>query len=515
MLREPHLKIGKWQLHDDTTVSSGHETRRLTPRAYDLLVYLAERPGQLVTSDEVVGALWSHQSVSDASVYKLMSELRRALGDDPRAPTYIKTVSRRGYMLVAETRNAATPAQGGDTDDDRVAATPNVEQSVPRADHRPLRRPEGNIGFRPLSYNDDDLAFLAEALIGSLTLRSARTHYEVTVLPDTDAASAIDLGRSLGLDYIISGTLRASGDRVRLNCRITETQRGEEVKAFRLDEQNDDPLALEDKLSVIAGAILGALERYELQVIRKLSVDQLDARGLNRLAQTILVTDKESRDRKLDLMRRAIELDPQEGGLRANYAHTLMELMRDSFLPITDELKSEMLGAVDRALQTVDSEWALFWCSEIHRAFGDIHLSRTLAERASRGTSDFHRFNAMIYDGRVEEVIELLRKDPYPDRGRLAHAYIIAGRLPEAEIAIRECVGANPNDRWAWASLANNLALQGRLEEARDALAKVRQLAPRWTFAGKEKGTRIHWRDNAAVVDPQLDGLRRLEAEGH
>ena len=99
------MEIGKWQLRDDSTLSSNGESQRLTPKAYDLLVYLAARPGQLVTNEQLIQSLWSQQIVSDASVYRLISELRLALGDDSRTPKYIKTVSRRGYVLVAEVKH--------------------------------------------------------------------------------------------------------------------------------------------------------------------------------------------------------------------------------------------------------------------------------------------------------------------------------------------------------------------------------------------------------------------------
>ena len=101
----------------------------LTPRAFDVLHYLARRPDQLVTKDELLAAVWRDVVVGDASVKVCVREIRRALADDAAAPTYIGTVHRRGYRFLAPT---AVTADGGGagTGPAPIAETPSVTPPV-------------------------------------------------------------------------------------------------------------------------------------------------------------------------------------------------------------------------------------------------------------------------------------------------------------------------------------------------------------------------------------------------
>ncbi len=74
---------------------------KLEPRTMRLLVCLAERPGQVVSVDELLDLVWKDVVVSPDSLYQAVATLRRALGDDAKEPTYIASVMRRGYRLVA------------------------------------------------------------------------------------------------------------------------------------------------------------------------------------------------------------------------------------------------------------------------------------------------------------------------------------------------------------------------------------------------------------------------------
>ena len=72
----------------------------MAPKSLDLLLFLVTRPGALVTKDEIMSALWQDVAVSDNALTQVVSDLRRALDDDPLAPKYVQTVPRRGYRFV-------------------------------------------------------------------------------------------------------------------------------------------------------------------------------------------------------------------------------------------------------------------------------------------------------------------------------------------------------------------------------------------------------------------------------
>lgn len=96
------LRIGAWRLLPSLNLlRRGGEEVRLEPRHVDLLVYLARRPGEVVSAEQILDDVWRGQVVGDNSVYQAMARLRRALGDDAQNPTYIETVPKRGYRLIA------------------------------------------------------------------------------------------------------------------------------------------------------------------------------------------------------------------------------------------------------------------------------------------------------------------------------------------------------------------------------------------------------------------------------
>ena len=96
-------------------VFEGERALDLTPKLLDLLFYLLERPATLVTKEALLEGVWPGANVTDNALAQAISDLRDALNDSPSAPTYIRTVARRGYRFVAPVEAiapAAAPAPG-------------------------------------------------------------------------------------------------------------------------------------------------------------------------------------------------------------------------------------------------------------------------------------------------------------------------------------------------------------------------------------------------------------------
>src|SRR6266849_3567566 len=102
MERSNMLRIGAWCV-DPTScqISKDGETARVEVRTMRLLLCLAEHAGEVVSIDDLLTQVWSGVFVTQDSVYQSVASLRRLLGDDPKQPTYIATVPRLGYRLVA------------------------------------------------------------------------------------------------------------------------------------------------------------------------------------------------------------------------------------------------------------------------------------------------------------------------------------------------------------------------------------------------------------------------------
>lgn len=105
------FSLGDWLVQPSLNLISRGETQiRLEPRCIDVLTYLAERAGRVVSKAELIDAVWQKRFVSEATLTHTIAVLRDALGDDVRAPRYIATVHKRGYRIVAPVQQVAVAA---------------------------------------------------------------------------------------------------------------------------------------------------------------------------------------------------------------------------------------------------------------------------------------------------------------------------------------------------------------------------------------------------------------------
>jgi len=118
------IKIADWTFAPDTgMLNSGAQSTRLEHRAAALLELLARAPGQLVSHSEIIEKVWGGRSVSPNSVAVVISDIRRALGDDPKAPRFVETLPKRGYRLIA---NAAPEMASDPTPVEQAKSVPRL-----------------------------------------------------------------------------------------------------------------------------------------------------------------------------------------------------------------------------------------------------------------------------------------------------------------------------------------------------------------------------------------------------
>src|SRR5262245_3365317 len=106
-----HLRFDAFELDEaDARLRRDGAPIAIPPRAFSVLCTLARQPGQLVTKDALLDAVWGHRHVSESVLKTTISELRSALQDDARQPRYIETASRRGYRFIGAAGSPASPA---------------------------------------------------------------------------------------------------------------------------------------------------------------------------------------------------------------------------------------------------------------------------------------------------------------------------------------------------------------------------------------------------------------------
>jgi transcriptional activator of cad operon len=307
------LRIGDWRVDPSSgEISRNGETARLEARTMRLLLCLAERPGEVVSIEQLLDKAWPGVIVSSDSVYQAVASLRRLLGDDPKQPTYIATVPRLGYRMLAPV-SAWTDATNGQTVPTAIAAaepagSARISHSAPPVTPSTdapgeLRRSAiiGAIGgglciavvltfqlYRGITFKPHaaqvSLAAESQRSVGVLAFLdltpgmkeeefadglSEEIIDKLSKLPSfrVPAATAsfyfkyknipiADIAKSLGVVYILEGSTHVSGSSVRIAARLVRAENGYVIWSETYDRPFVNRVAVQDE---IAGDVTKAL----------------------------------------------------------------------------------------------------------------------------------------------------------------------------------------------------------------------------------------------------------------
>jgi len=307
-LHDSALRIGEWSVYPPTgQIVRGQETIRLEARTLRLLLSLAERPAQVVSIDELLTRVWPDVTVSPDSVYQAIASLRRQLGDDPRQPIYIATVPRLGYQLVAPVSDLPDRANSAlDSQSEPIPIQPAFRPDPPNAARQAIH-PRGKAILPAAIAIALCLVLLAGFVIHTGTANKyfvaptavpAQTQRSIAVLPFLDLTQGMkeeefadgmteelidrlakvpglrvppptssfvykgkqvpiaDIARTLGVAYVLDGSVRKDGGSVRIATRLVRADKGYVAWSETYDRPFKDILAIQDD---IATAVTKAL----------------------------------------------------------------------------------------------------------------------------------------------------------------------------------------------------------------------------------------------------------------
>jgi TolB-like protein/Tfp pilus assembly protein PilF len=234
------LDVGRGSLHDSSGVAVA-----LRPKSLDLLLTLARYPGRVMSRDELFDAVWPDVTVTEDSIAQCVREVRRAIGDPEGR--ILRTIIKRGYCLDIEVQSeSSTPAL------ERASAVP-TEQVRPSLVVLP---------FQSMS-NDPKTEWFADGIVEEITTALSRFH-SLFVIARTSAftfkGQSVDVrevGRRLGVRYVLEGSVRQAGEQVRVTGQLIEAETGSHVWADRFDGVMSDVFELQDQITV---AVAGVLE---------------------------------------------------------------------------------------------------------------------------------------------------------------------------------------------------------------------------------------------------------------
>jgi len=282
------FRVGAWSVDPRSgRISRDGQSLRVDDRSMRLLVCLAEHAGRTVTIDQLLDEVWAGAVVSQDSVYQAVTSLRRLLGDDRRAPAYIATVPRQGYRLVAPVASDVGPATAVRTKAAPsrrrlglfagcaavvVAAlgfvvlgrgnTADAPQSPALA--RQSAPAVAVLPFLDLTSQAMNEEYFADGLTEELITRLGRMEgWRVTAPADSFALkgkrmTAAQTATALHVDYVVDGSLRKSGDTLRVSARVVRGADGSVVWSQSYDRSSRDLLSVQDD---VAGQVAEALGR--------------------------------------------------------------------------------------------------------------------------------------------------------------------------------------------------------------------------------------------------------------
>jgi TolB-like protein/DNA-binding winged helix-turn-helix (wHTH) protein len=284
------FRVGTWSVDPRSgRIARDGESLRVDDRSMRLLVCLAEHAGRTVTIDQLLDEVWAGAVVSQDSVYQAVTSLRRLLGDDRKEPAYIATVPRQGYRLVASVAVEVDPTTAarkpppprrplglfaacaavvavalgfvvlgrGNTADTLRSPSPAVARRQPR-------QALAVVPFLDLTSQAMKEEYVADGVTEELINRLSRVDgWRVSAPTDSFALkgktmTVAQTATALNVDYLVDGSLRRSGDTLRVSARVVRAVDGSVVWSQSFDRSSRDLLEVQDD---IAGQVAEGLRR--------------------------------------------------------------------------------------------------------------------------------------------------------------------------------------------------------------------------------------------------------------
>jgi len=533
---EHRLRIGDWRVDFETNqLSRGDESVRVEPKAMGVLMLLATHVGRVVMREQIFAAVWPGVVVGDEALTQSIIKLRRALGDDSRAPAYIETIAKRGYRLIAPVvRDGAAAAVRprfplasqqprtvialagvmlmivGMLEAYVLPWTPDTDAASDASASRAATSATIAIGIAPFEALGGDDAYLARGITDDLATDLSRvTGLRLVRAPAASPAS---------VRYGLSGTVRRDAGTLRINVFLANAATGEQVWAGRFERPYGDLFAVQDEITRQLLDVLPAkVSEAERQRAAQRYTHNLAAYDAFQRGQALfLVRSSEANENARTLYRTAIELDPKFARAYASLAMTYAMDYR---------LGGDAAPTLDRAFELAETARLIDPdIPQVYWALGFVHaqcrrhdqaiaaLQRAIALDPSFADAYALLGGIRTYTGQPAESIPLLRTAMRlnPDAGYLYYlllgrAYLFEGDVDQALINLRQAALRNPADIETHVYLAAAFTASGEAGSAQWEADEVRALQP--AFSARE------WLDTYPMTSPaQRERLQALLA---
>jgi TolB-like protein/Tfp pilus assembly protein PilF len=501
----------------------GDHSIEVEPQVLDLLIYLIQNNDRVVTKDDLIQSVWDGRIVSDTTLTSRIYAARRAIGESGRNQQLIRTISRKGLRFVGDVRVQA--------DDDAIpAANPRPNEAATLAQPAPPLPDRPAIAVLPFSNMSDDSEqeYFSDGISEDIITALSKLRWFFVIARNSSfmykgkAVHVKQVGEELGVGYVLEGSVRKSGGRLRITAQLNDVANGSPIWAERYDRDVADVFAVQDEITeAIVGAIepqLYAAENIRIQRKPPSNMDAWDMvmRGLSYYWR---VTQQDHAIAQ-DLLEQAIAIEPNYGQalgvLSASYifgAH-MGWLELETIAPVAE---SAALAAIRADGEDAWAHYALGGVYLITRRFDDAIAEFELALRLNPNFSQAQNYYAAAlgFSGRWEEALEaanrairLSPRDPFLALcyGSICLAQFMGRNYEEAIRDARTAIRLRSDFAGAHRVLTAATGMSGKADVAAAALRELQRAQPGISLAWIAKHVPIkHDSDR----EHYLEGFRR------
>lgn len=473
----------------------GDEPTMLGRRAVALMRRLLEDARAPVSKDALVEAGWGQLTVADNNLTVQIAALRRVLAKED-AERWIETIPRRGYRYVGP---AVVP---------NIRETPAVSRAAP-ALALPEKPSVAVLPFSNLS-GDPEQEYFADGIVDDIITGLARVKWLFVIARNSSFAykgrivDVKQVGRELGVRYVLEGSVRRSGGSVRVIGQMIDASTADHIWAERYDRSSADIFAIQDEIALSAvGAIAPSVRKAEIERVRRKRPESLDAYDLVLQARPDIDSGMPQQvTGALTLLERAIALEPTYALAHGNAAMCHHRLFLRAGLQEANRTasirhaRSAIIHGQDDAAALTLAGFSLGMDGH-DRGAAFTALEAALAISPSSALTYILGSVILGWGGDAERAIEWsehgMRLSPFDpwtfaafDAQAMSH--LLRGRYEDGCRAAYKSVQANPAHSITYVQLAAALAKLGRLEEARAAAARVLELQPSFRYGRQFAG---------------------------
>ena len=474
----------------------GTRPTELGQRATALLQALLQQDGMPVSKEALIEAAWPGVTVEDSNLTVQIASLRRVFSEMAGGDSWIETLPRRGY------RYAGPP----------ITLDQQSEEGQQPASAAPALPGKPSVAVLPFSNlsGDPSQDYFADGMVDDIITGLSRIKWLFVIARNsifTYRGQSIDVkrvGYQLGVRYVLLGSVRKQGGRVRIAGQLIDAATGTHIWAERYDRDADDIFALQDEIALaVVAAIEPSLRQAEVERVKRKRPDNLDAYDLVLQAQSDIYSGMPDRSAKgLDLLDRALALDPTyalaHGFAAMGYHNRFLRagLREEDKAASIRHAQAAIAHGRDDALALTFAGFSIGMDGH-DRAAAFTALEAALAISPSSALTYILGSVMLAWGGQAERAIEWSERgmrlsplDPWAfaafDAQAMGHFYL--GRYDKAADAAYKCVHANPAHSITYVQLAAALVKLGRLEEAKAAAAKVLELQPTFRYSRQFAG---------------------------